>query len=186
MGSRALPRIVAFVVAVSLVLTVAAAGAAQESDFPCAAEVAPRDGFESGGLGLTRPELAARYGPEEAGQSSWVYPFQGLDLHLTDCDLIVAFPPDGFAAAPGDEFALAASLLPADAEYIGAITLGTTIHPNRDQTASLWRSPALAARFAALGVPRGGDILIVYGYDSAGFEQGPINRIELRTVRLAE
>ena len=159
---------------------------AQPEDLPCLAEVAPDDEFESAGVGLTRPELVALYGEEGVGQGSLIYDYQGIDLHKVGCDLILAFPLDLPAGQDMHEFALAESLLPADAEYVGAFTIGTTIAPNRDQTATLWQSDSLAERFGLMGVDRGGEILILYSYQPMGMETGPIERIELRTVELLE
>ena len=65
-----------------------------------------------------------------------------------------------------DENALAESLLPADAELIGTIALGTTIASFAANT--LWRSPFLADRFASMDENRGGEILIVYTYEPMG------------------
>ena len=83
-----------------------------------------------------------------------------------------------------DEFALAESLLPADAEYLGEFARGSSIRS--EQPASLWQSDSLAARFAAMGEPRGGMILILYTYEQQGLEPGPIQRVELRTLALPE
>jgi hypothetical protein len=84
------------------------------------------------GIGLTRPELGALYGEAEIGQGSLIYDFSGVDLHKFACDLILVFPRDDADDRQMHEFALAESLLPADAEYVGTFTLGTTIAPNRD------------------------------------------------------
>jgi hypothetical protein len=169
-----------------VMLTGASVAVAQSVDRPCAEEVVPEDGFQSAGVGLTRPELVALYGAEEIGQGSLIYDYQGIDLHKVECDLILAFPLDLAPDQDMGEVALAESLLPADAEYVGAFTIGTTIAPNRDQTATLWRSESLAERFALLGDDRGGKVLILYTYEPMGMERGPIERIELRTVELAE
>ena len=169
----------------ALMLLAFAPVTARTVDHPCAQEVAPEDGFQSAGVGLTRPELVALYGEEEIGQGSLIYDFNGLDLHKVACDLIISFPLDLPADQDMHEFALAESLLPADAEYVGAFTIGTTIAPNGDQTATLWQSESLAGRFALMGEDRGGDILILYAYEPMGMETGPIERIELRTVAQA-
>jgi hypothetical protein len=155
---------------------------AQPADHPCAEEVAPDDGFQSQGIGLTRQELEALYGEAEIGQGSIFFDFHGADLHKDGCDLILAFPAGWTGDEQRHEFALAESLLPADAEYLGSFARGTTIRS--EEPASLWRSASLAERFAAMGEPRGGDVLIVYTYASSGFEPGPIERVELRTLEL--
>jgi hypothetical protein len=157
--------------------------AAQLTDRPCAGQPAPDDGFRSRGIGLTTPELAALYGTAEVGQGSLIYDFDGLDLHQVGCDLIVTFPSGDTGDEQRHEFAIAESLLPDDAELVGTFALGTPIRSYAGN--SLWRSPSLAARFAALGEPRGETILIVYTYN-ATLPGEPIERVELRTVALAE
>jgi hypothetical protein len=154
--------------------------AAQEFDRPCAEEVAPTDGFQSTGIGLTSDELEALYGEGEIGQGSIIYDFQGVNLHRVRCDLILVFPQDG-SVEQVDEIALAESLLPADAELVGNIALGTPIGYIEANT--LWRSPSLADRFASMDENRGGEILIVYTYEPMG---PAIQRVELRTLELPE
>jgi hypothetical protein len=80
-----------------------------------------------------------------------------------------------------DEIALAESLLPADAELIGTVALGTTIASFAANT--LWRSPSLAGQFASMDENRGGEILIVYTYEPIG---PAIQRVELRSLKLPE
>ncbi len=80
-----------------------------------------------------------------------------------------------------DENALAESLLPADAELVGTIALGTTIAEFEANT--LWHSPSLADRFASMDENRSGETLIVYTYEPMG---PAIQRVELRTVELPE
>jgi hypothetical protein len=153
---------------------------AQTPDRPCVEATAPADGFESVGVGLTAQELEALYGEPEIGQGSIYFDYRGVDLHMVGCDLILAFPLDG-SGPEVDEVALAESLLPSDAELVGRVALGTTIAEYEGNT--LWRSDALADRFAAMGEPRGGEILVVYTYEPMG---SAVQRIELRTVELAE
>jgi hypothetical protein len=157
---------------------------AQEADRPCAEAVAPADDFQSTGIGLTTDELVALYGEGEAGQSHIFYDFQGLDLFKDGCDLILSFPLDWADDEQKHEFALAESLLPADAEYAGSFARGTAIWS--EAAASLWRSDSLAKRFAAMGEQRSGEILILYTYQQEGIEPGPIERVELRTLELPE
>ena len=90
------------------------------------------------------------------------------------------FPLDG-SGPEVDEAALAESLLPADAELVGRVALGTTIAEFEGNT--LWHSASLAERFASMGEPRGGEILVVYTYEPMG---PAIQRVELRTLALAE
>src|SRR5829696_7144322 len=168
----------------SLLTMLARPLAAQEIDRPCAEDVAPADDFQSTGIGLTSDELVALYGEGEAGQSLIFYDFQGLDLFKDGCDLILSFPRDWASDEEGHEFALAESLLPADAEYAGSFARGNAI--GKQQSASLWRSASLAERFAQMGENRGGEILLLYTYQQDGIEPGPIERVELRTLELPE
>jgi hypothetical protein len=168
-----------------LLLTVPPTAAAQPANQPCAVEAAPEDEFQSQGLGLTTEELETLYGEREIGQGSIFFDYNGFDLHKDGCDVILAFPLDGIADGQGtDEFVLAESLLPADAEYAGSFARGSTIRSQ--QAATLWRSASLAERFAEMGEYRGGEILILYTYEQVGLEPGPIQRVELRTLELPE
>ena len=166
----------------ALMLLATAPTAAQPADRPCAENVAPADEFQSTGIGLTSEELAALYGEGEVGQSFVFYDFQGLDLYKDGCDLILSFSPDSAGDEQTHEFALAESLLPADAKYAGSFARGTAIWS--EQSASLWRSASLAERFTQMGENRGGDILILYTYEQVGIEPGPIQRVELRALEL--
>jgi hypothetical protein len=168
----------------ALLLPASAPSTAAQVDRPCVEEAPPADDFVSPGIGLTTQELERLYGERQIGQGSIFFDFQGLDLHKVDCDLILSFPRDWEGDAQMHEFALAESLLPADAEYLGDFARGTTIRS--EQSASLWWSDSLAARFAEMGADRGGAILILYTYEPAGLEQGPIQRVELRTLALPE
>jgi hypothetical protein len=172
-------RLVIVVLLAAMMLAVPAAFA-QSADRPCAHDVTPANEFQSAGIGLTSDELVALYGEGEIGQSMIFYNFQGLDLYKDGCDLILSFPLDWASDEQGLEFTLAESLLPADAEYAGSFARGTAIWSQ--QPASLWRSASLAERFAEMGENRGGEILILYTYQQEGFEPGPIQRVELRTL----
>ena len=155
---------------------------AQTVDRPCAEEVAPADGFQSQGVGLTLAELTALYGPNDIGQGSLFFELEpdGVQLHKVGCDLILVFPQDGNVEQV-DETALAESLLPADAELVGNFALGTPI--GYFESNSFWRSQSLADRFASMDENRGGEILIVYTYEPMG---PAIQRVELRTLELPE
>ena len=120
------------------------------------------------------------YGPNDVGQGSLFFELDGVQLHKVDCDLILVFPQDG-TVDQVDEIALAESLLPADAELVGTIALGTTIAEFEANT--LWRSPSLAERFASIDENRSGEIFIVYTYEPMG---PAIQRVELRSVELPE
>ena len=168
----------------AMLLLVPSLAAAEEADRPCAEAVAPADDFQSTGIGLTTDELEALYGEGEVGQSLIFYDFKGLDLYKDGCDLILSFPLDWADGEQKHEFALAESLLPADAEYAGSFARGTAIRS--DAAASLWRSDSLAKRFAEMGEQRSGEILILYTYQQEGIEPGPIQRVELRTLELPQ
>jgi hypothetical protein len=163
-----------------MLLVMSTVVAAQEVDRPCAGEIAPADGFQSQGVGLTLLELTALYGPYEVGQGSLIFDLDGVYLHKDRCDLVLTFPEDG-SVEQVDEIALAESLLPADAELLGTIALGTPIGYIESNT--LWRSQSLADRFASMDEDRGGEILIVYTYEPMG---PAIQRVELRTLELSE
>jgi len=139
-------RVLAMALLAPILLAMSSTVAAQEVDRPCAETVAPVDNFQSTGIGLTSDELVALYGEGEIGQSSVFYDFQGIDLHKDGCDLILAFPSDWSGTEQHHEFALAESLLPADAEYAGSFARGTAIWS--EAAASLWHSDSLAERFA--------------------------------------
>jgi hypothetical protein len=155
--------------------------AAQEADRPCAEDVALVDDFQSTGIGLTNEELVALYGEAEIGQGSLIFPLEGVRLHKVRCDLILVFPQDG-SAEQVDEIALAESLLPADAELVGNIALGSTVNYYFEGN-TLWRSPSLADRFASMNENRSGEILIVYTYEPMG---PAIQHVQLRTLELPE
>jgi hypothetical protein len=165
-----------------VLLVMSSAVVAQEVDRPCAEEVAPADGFQSQGVGLTLPELTELYGTYDVGQGSLFFELEpdAVQLHKVRCDLILDFPEDE-SLEQFAEIALAESLLPADAEFVGNFALGTPIGYFESNT--LWRSPSLADRFASMDENRGGEILIVYTYEPLG---PAIQRIELRTLELPE
>ena len=173
-------RLLATTLLLSIFLPQATPGSAQTTDRPCVEAATPADDFPSVGVGLTLQEMEALYGEPEIGQGSLIFDYQGVDLHKVGCDLILAFPLDG-GGEDVDEAALAESLLPADAVLVGTVALGTTIAEFEGNT--LWQSAALAERFASMGEPRGGEILVVYTYEQMG---SVLQRVELRTVALAE
>src|SRR5215208_4215098 len=122
-------RALAILLLAVTLLAMSSAVAAQAVDRPCGDD-APVDDYQSQGVGLTLPELTALYGPNEVGQGSLYFELDGVELHKRDCDLILVFPLDeNFEQV--DEIALAESLLPADAELVGTIALGTTIPRSR-------------------------------------------------------
>jgi hypothetical protein len=176
----ALPQLLALALLAPMILVMSTAVTAQEIERPCAEEVAPADGFQSQGVGLTLPELTALYGPYEVGQGSLIFDLDGIRLHKDRCDLVLTFPQDG-SVEQVDEVELAESLLPADAERLGNVALGTPIGYIESNT--LWRSQSLADRFASMDEHRGGEILVVYTYEPMG---PAIQRVELRTLELPE
>jgi hypothetical protein len=172
-------RVLALALLAPMLLVIASGVVAQEIDRPCGDD-APADNYQSQGVGLTLPELTALYGPHEVGQGSLYFELDGVQLHKIDCDLVLSFPQDG-SVEQVDETALAESLLPADAELVGTVALGTTIAEFEANT--LWRSPSLADRFATMDENRSGEILLVYTYEPMG---SAIQRVELRTLELPE
>ena len=177
---RSQGQLLVVVLVMSVLLMVSPLAVAQPIDRPCADDATPADNYQSQGVGLTLPELTALYGPYDVGQGSLFFELDGVQLHKVDCDLILVVPQDG-SVEQVDETALAESLLPADAELVGTIALGTTIAEFEGNT--LWRSPSLADRFASMDENRGGEILIVYTYEPMG---SAIQRVELRTLELPE
>ena len=176
-------RVLAMALLAPVLLVMSSVVAAQPVDRPCADDAAPADNYQSQGVGLTLPELTVLYGPNDVGQGSLFFELgelDGVQLHKVDCDLILVFPQNQNWEQV-DETALAESLLPADAELVGTIALGTTIAEFEANT--LWRSPSLAERFAGMDENRGGEVLIVYTYEL--MEPG-IQRVELRTLELPE
>jgi hypothetical protein len=171
-------RVLAMALPMLILLVMSSVVGAQEVDRPCAEVMAPADSYPSQGIGLTLPELTALYGPNDVGQGSIYFDLGGFQLHKVDCDLILVFPQDG-SVEQVDETAIAESLLPADAELVGTIALGTTIAEFEANT--LWRSPSLAERFANMDENHGGEILIVYTHEPMG---AAIQRVELRTLEL--
>ena len=101
-----------------------------------------------------------------------------------DCDLILVVPAQDWADdEQEDEFALAESLLPADAEYAGSIARGTAIPVSRPPVCgAATRSPNASPRWRESG--RGDSHLYTYQQEPIG--PGPIQRVELRTLELPE
>ncbi|MCC6314252.1 MAG: hypothetical protein IT337_09570 [Thermomicrobiales bacterium] len=153
---------------------------AQESALPCDARDAPGDGLQTGGLGLTRPEMDDRFGPGEAAQSGWMYALDGATLEWAQCDLIVLFPEAWQSGRePGADVALVESLLPADA-VLTATWPHVGVIASDPQIVALYASSSLAERYALLGEVLSGNVLVVYTYANQGYEPGPILRAELR------
>ncbi|CAA9553008.1 MAG: hypothetical protein AVDCRST_MAG59-1915 [uncultured Thermomicrobiales bacterium] len=177
-----MPRRVLPALALALALLLGAAPllpAPAAAQSPCAADVASADGFVSGGLGLTKPELDALFGPGEAGQGGWLYQMDGATLEAAGCDLVLFFPAGWQAERePGAEADLVASLLPADAVLVETWQLGALASDS--QFAEVWVSDALADRYAALVADRTGDVLVVFTYEAAGYDAGPLLRAEIR------
>jgi hypothetical protein len=163
------------------VVPIAPAGAAQGA-FPCQVDAAPNDGFASAALGLTRQELDALYDPGIATQTGYYYPFNGFDLTLADCDLIVGIDPDGQFADADAARELARTLLPDDAVLAGIWSFGTI--QSVPQDAEEWISAELAARYRLLGEPFSGSVLVLYTYAGDAYTPGPVDHIELRPAEI--
>jgi hypothetical protein len=165
---------------------ISAAGAlpmdAAQAGLPCDVETPPADRLASAAFGLTRPELDALYGPGIAAQTGWIYEFDGFDLTLADCDLILAIDPAGEFAAPDAAQELVRTLLPEDAVLAGEWAFGTL--QSAPQDADEWLSAALAARYRLLGEPRSGAILALYTYDGDAYNPGNVVRVELRSAEI--
>jgi hypothetical protein len=157
------------------------AGAAQ-GDAPCEVASPPGDGLQSAAFGLTRSELDALYGPGNAAQTGWIYQFDGFDLTLVDCDLIVNIDPDGRFADPAAARELMRTLLPEDAVLAGTWAFGTI--KSAPQDAEEWVSASLAARYRLLGEPFTGSILALYSYSGDAYTPGPVAFVELRAAEI--
>ncbi len=170
-------------VAATVLAASAGAGAAQPvcppNDPP-----ALSDGFISGGLGLTCAEMVDLYGAPVFGQGSLIYWVGGVEAHVVRRGMVLDFTDGEWPAAARfpTEMAAAASFLPADAEYVGTVPLGTVLHSYQD--AALYRSAGLAARYQQLGLARSGEILVVTTYEPAAMERAYVQRIELVSLEL--
>jgi hypothetical protein len=172
-----------FAVVVLLVLAAVAlpAGApAAQGGAACSPQTPPDDQLASAAFGLTRQELDALYGPGNAAQTGWIYTFDGFDLTLVDCDLILTIDPNGKFADPEAATDLVRTLLPEDAVLSGTWQFGTLKSPPQD--ADEWVSAALAARYRQMGTPRTGAILVLYTYAGDAMSPGAIDHIELRSA----
>lgn len=142
------------------------------------------DGLKSAALGLTRQELDALYGPGNAAQTGWIYEFDGFDLTLAGCDLILTIDPNGQFADPERATNLVRTLLPEDAVLAGSWQFGTL--QSAPQDADEWLSAQLAARYRLLGEPLTGSVLVLYSYDGDAYNPGSIARVELRPAVIPE
>lgn len=176
----ALPSLV-LLIALVFTLPLLSARAAQGSG-SCDTAQPPDDGFKSAAFGLTRQELDTLYGPGNAAQTGWIYEFNGFDLTLAGCDLILTIDADGRFADAQAAHDLVRTLLPEDAVLAGTWQFGTV------QTAPLdgeeWVSGALAARFRLLGEPFTGSILALYTYSGDAYNAGPVALVELRAAEI--
>jgi hypothetical protein len=171
-------------VLVLLLLAVPVPVRAAQSGLPCDVETAPDDGLESAAVGLTRQELDRLYGPGNAAQTGWVYEFDGFDLTLANCDLILNIDADGQFADPESATALVRTLLPEDAVLAGSWEFGTL--QSAPQDADEWLSAELAARYRLLGEPLTGSVLVLYSYDGNAYDPGSVVRVELRPAAIPE
>lgn len=171
------------------------------TDRPAAAQVewpwcnndvaAPDDDFESAAVGLTKSELAERYGPSEEVQDGTHYQSNGYVLVAENCDIIVKIGDESPYRDREAAHQLAQSLLPADAILVGFWALGNPMGmgdvPPRD--AEEWISGSLAGRYRLLGEARSGSILVYYYLAAKDDPNQPIQfdmveRIELRTAQV--
>lgn len=176
-------REVALVIIVAMMLMAGmglAPVAAAQQGLPCGVDRAPNDGFASAGFGLVRQELDALYGAGEATQTGYYYAFDGFDLTLTDCDLILTVTPGSAFEDAETVTALVETLLPEDAILAGSWQFGVLDSPPQD--AEEWISAELAARYRLLGEPRTGAILVLYTYEGNAFQPGAIRRVEMRSA----
>jgi hypothetical protein len=160
-----------------------AVAAAQVLDWHCSeqAPVAPNDGFTSGGIGLSCDEWVARYGlPDEIGQSDVIYDIGGVQVYGMGSPSLRLQFDDTFRQRGifPNEFQAALSFLPRDADYLGVADLTTGLFSY--QTASVFYSPSLAARNAAMGfASRPGLILVVTSFAPEGIERGRVETIQV-------
>ena len=178
-GRRTLSALLAF-----LFLAVTIPTSAAQGGLPCDVETAPDDGLASAALGLSRQELDRLYGPGIAAQSGWVYEFDGFDLTLANCDLVLDIDPDSQFADPESATDLVRTLLPEDAVLAGSWQFGTL--PSAPQDADEWLSAELAARYRLLGEPRTGSVLVLYSYDGNAYDPGSVTHVELRPAVIPE
>jgi hypothetical protein len=171
-------------VLVLLFLVVASPASAAQDGLPCGVEPVPDDGLASAAIGLTRQELDRLYGPGNAVQTGWLYEFDGFDLTLANCDLILEIDPDGQFADPESATSLVRTLLPEDAVLAGSWQFGTL--QSAPQDADEWLSAQLAARYRLLGEPRTGSVLVLYSYDGNAYDPGSVARVELRPAVIPE
>jgi hypothetical protein len=174
--------IVAFI-ALTLMTNVGLAPAvAAQQGLPCTVDRAPNDEFASAGFGLVRQELDALYGAGEATQTGYYYAFDGFDLILTDCDLVLTITPGSAFEDAETVTALVETLLPEDAVLAGSWQFG--VLDSQPQDGEEWISAELAARYRLLGAPRTGAILVLYTYEGNAFQPGAITRVEMRSAAI--
>ncbi len=182
LGSAA--RLVALVVLVLVAIVGSLAPSSAQRGLPCGVEELPNDGFDSAGFGLVRQELDALYGAGEATQTGWYYAFEGFNVTLSDCDLILEVDPGSEFEDAETMTALVETLLPGDAVLAGAWQFGTL--QSVPQDAEEWLSASLAARYRLFGEPRTGSILILYSYEGNVMQPGAIRRVEIRSAMIPE
>jgi hypothetical protein len=177
---KSLPSLV-LLISLLFAISLAPVGAAQGGT-PCEVASPPGDGLASAAFGLTRAELDALYGPGNAAQTGWIYEFDGFDLTLVDCDLILTLDPAGQFADPAAARDLVRTLLPEDAVLAGTWEFGTL--RSVPQSGEEWVSASLAARYRLLGEPITGSILALYTYSGDAYTPGPVAFVELRAAEI--
>ena len=181
---RVLPGFVALSLLLAMATSMVAPVGAAQGTSPCETETAPSDALKSAAFGLTRPELDKLYGPGNATQTGWLYEFDGFDLTLDRCDLILHLEPNGKFADIDAARDLVRTLLPEDAVLAGTWPFGTL--QTAPQDGEEWISAELAARYRLIGEPRTGSIFALYTYAGNAYTPGNVDHVELRSADIPE
>jgi hypothetical protein len=181
---RVLPVFVALSLLPAMATSIVAPVDAAQGTSPCETDTAPSDALKSAAFGLTRSELDKLYGPGNATQTGWLYEFDGFDLTLDRCDLILHLDPNGKFADIDAARDLVRTLLPEDAVLAGTWPFGTL--QTAPQDGEEWISAELAARYRLMGEPRTGSIFALYTYAGNAYTPGNVDHIELRSADIPE
>jgi hypothetical protein len=184
LARRILPGLVALSLLLAAAVSTAVPVHAAQGALPCETESAPSHALKSAAFGLTRPELDKLYGPGNATQTGWLYAFDGFDLTLDRCDLILHLDPNGKFASADAARDLVRTLLPEDAVLAGTWPFGTL--QTAPQDGEEWISAELAARYRLMGEPRTGSIFALYTYAGDAYTPGNVDHIELRSADIPE
>jgi hypothetical protein len=181
---RVLPVFVVLSLLLAAAVSTGVPAHAAQGALPCETESTPSDGLKSAAFGLTRPEFDTLYGPGNATQTGWLYEFNGFDLTLDRCDLILHLDPSGKFASADAARDLVRTLLPEDAVLAGTWPFGTL--QTSPQDGEEWISAELAARYRLMGEPRIGSIFALYTYAGNAYTPGNVDHIELRSADIPE